>query len=190
MDGGDAFPSREDLLAAATRLEVASARLAERAKAHTSKDRRRRAREVLKRSWFAVEELGASIPGSREARLATRRGRDMELILAEALGEDPHPGLRDPTPASAGPSLPEPPPDPMRLDWPVRYDLDRIERLGEPARVADAMAGRLDAAAAALEARATQAAAGGAQERAPMEPGVDMDVMELAKAKRRRGPAR
>ena len=177
-------------MAAAERLEVASARLAERAKAQTSKERRRRARELLKRAWFAVEELGASTPGSREARLATRRGRDMELTLAEVLGDDPHPGLEAPPLASAGPSAPAPPPDPMRLDWPVRYDLDRIERLGEPARVADAIAGRLDAAAAALEARATQAAAGAAQEPARMEPGVDMDVMELAKAKRRRGPGR
>ncbi len=196
MAAGDAFPRRADLDAAAEELERASAQLAERVRVMTSKARRKTARSLLKETWFAVESLRAAEPASQPALLAMRAARDLDLALASALGVDPHASLKLPagtvsaTSATASPLAP--PPDPMRLDWPIRYDLDRIERLGEPGRQADAMAGRLDDAAAEIEARARRAAGlspVSLTER-ELEPEVDMDGMELARAqpKKRPGP--
>ncbi len=192
MATGDAFPGRDDLDATAARLDERSAQLAQRAKRLTNKARRKSARDLLRQAWFAVESLRAADPASQPARLAMRRGRDMELALAEALGIDPHsaltPPVQAPPPVSAVEEAWRNHRDPMRLDWPIRYDLERIERLGGPGRLADEMAGKLDDAAAEIEARARKAAGLSPLETRELEPAVDMDVMELAKAPTKKKP--
>lgn len=197
MAAGDAFPTRADLDAAALVLDEIAARLAEAMTrwptGPNSKSKRKAARALLKEAWFAAEGLRAADegPASAPALIALRTARDLELTLSAAVGEDPHASLTRPAsairPASPSSHL-TPPSNPMRLDWPIRYDLDRIERLGGPGRAAAALAGRVDDVAAEIEARA-RAAAGLAPPDTPrkIEPDVDMDVMELARAQKKKG---
>lgn len=200
MAPGDAFPTRHDLDAAAAALDERAARLSSRSRSGSSKPKRRASRDLVKQAWFAAEALRAAEPAAEHgaaspaALLALRTARDLELALAAALGDDPHAALTPPSPRrSVAPTSPPPPlRDPMRLAWPIRYDLDRIERLGAPARAAAALAGRVDDAAAEIEARAKAQAgasiAPAADRPREIDPEIDMDVMELAKSQRRRGP--
>ena len=193
MADGDAFPDREELEGAAARLEVLGRRAARSLRRWEDRDRRREARALLRASYGPVQDLRASPAGSRPARQALRRAHDLELALARALGEEPlaaftvEPVTARPLRLAVEASAPR---DPLRLPWPLRYDLDRIYRVGVAARAAWDLATRFDAITDELEARAHRAADVLPEPDRPREPLVDMDEMELARSHKAPQPVR
>ena len=190
MADGDAFPAREELEDAAARLEALGRRVARGLRRWDDRDRRREARTLLRASYGPSQDLRGAAPGSTEARLALRRALDVERALARALGEDP---LAD---VDVGSLLVTArpvrlavevlaPKSPVRLPWPLRYDLDRIYRIGASGRGAWDLATRFDEITDELEARAHRAADLLPEGDRPREPVVDMDDMELARSGRR-----
>ena len=193
MADGGAFPGPEELEAAAAELESAAVLLAQSVPRFKERDDRRRARRILSTSYDLAQALRASEPGSVEARRALRAALDLcrELRKASATAS----GTPDPGVEGAEDLLPKrrlklaaenlEPPRTVRIPWPIRYDLERFERLADAAWDSFTKATRRNEEAAALEARSLAAAemTAGATER-EREPVVDMGTMELARARK------
>jgi len=190
---GDAFPHADDLVEAAARLERLGRAAARRLRLVEDRDLRRQVRGQLGRAYRCGQALRAAEPSSADARLALKNALDLERGMAAAMGDDPLPEIATERLGLDRPEL-QPlierlePPDPVRLPWPLIYDLDGIYRIGGIGRAAYRIATRLDEMAEALELRAREAAALLPEQERPREPVVDMDEMELAKAKSARPP--
>jgi len=142
FDGADeadtTFPTERDILDALKDAEERGSRAAVIIQKQLYKPRRREARLILKDLYVACEELRASEPGSKTARIILRRimdcARSLDSFLGGVLKSPIETNL--PNPADTAVTIVSTSIEDtfhrthMRIEDPIRIDTSRFEKLG------------------------------------------------------------